>query len=381
MTTPIRIFPAALLLALSACGDDADPTSGGSITVTAPASATDTSTGGDTDSAGETSTGETTDDAPTTTASTDPPATSGTTEAATDTTDAESSSTNPINPCDQCAPDATCEDDTCTCKDGYEGDGLTCDDIDECDGQNDCDIDAACSNTPGGYDCECNAGYKGNGFDCENIDECTQDLDDCDVNATCTDQDGGFKCKCNEGYTGDGKVCNGSKEYGDPCKEGNECASGLCLTGDPGQCTVTCTQAVANDCGAQDVAGLCVEIDANMDLYVCAGQLTFGADPDDAIIANDGEQLVRNFQSVTDADLFMMKLPAAKYQIVAFPDPDDTIKVEFYNGDATVLGSNTSAAPGEPAGGEIMAGGGVFFVVVRNVGASNGKFTIQVVKV
>jgi hypothetical protein len=381
MTTPIRILPAALLLALTACGDDANPAS---TTITATASATNTTTDGDTDSAGETSPppDETTDDSPTTTATTDPPATSGTTEDATDTTAGESSSTtDPVNPCDQCAPDATCEDGECACKDGYEGDGQTCDDLDECAGKNDCDIDAACSNTPGGYECECNAGYKGNGFDCENIDECTQDLDDCDENASCTDQDGGFKCACNEGYTGDGKTCNGSKEYGDPCTEGSECASGLCLTGDPSQCTVTCTQAVANDCGAQDLAGLCIEIDADMDLYVCAGDLTFGADPDDAIIANDGEQLVRNFQSVTDADLFMMKLPAAKYEIAAFPDPDDTIKVEFYNGDATDIGSNTSPAPGDPAGGQITASGGVFFVVVRNVGASNGKFTITVTKI
>lgn len=375
MTTPIRILPAALLLALtSACGDDGDPSTGTLTNTTPPA--TDPSAG-ETDN-GEGETGET-GDTPTTSGSPTSAETGGTTT--TDPTADTGETTAPVDPCAACDANATCEDDQCVCKDGFDGDGLACADIDECAGQNDCDIDATCSNTPGSYDCACNAGYKGNGYDCEDIDECTQDLDDCSDHASCTNQDGTFKCTCNDGYMGDGKTCNGSAEFGEPCSEGEDCASGLCLLGEPSMCTITCTQAVANDCGAQMATGLCVLADAMNDVYVCAGDLTFGNDPDDAIIMNDGDQLVRNFQTVTDADLFLINLPAATWQVAAYPDPDDEIQIEFYNGDASSLGTIPSPGVGMPVGGNVDSGGGVFFAVVRNTGNSNGKYTITVNKV
>lgn len=369
MTTPIRTLSVATLaLILSACGDDGDSSSTNPSTNTTPAATEPAETG---DEQGEQGEGGTTSETPTTTDG----ATVPTTAESSDSGDAES--TGAVDPCSECHPDASCQDDQCTCKDGFEGDGKTCADIDECAGNPGCDIDAACNNNPGGFDCTCNPGYKGNGFDCEDIDECTQDLDDCDPNATCTNQDGTFKCACNDGFEGNGKTCTGSKEFGEPCEFSSDCASGLCLK-EPNMCTITCTQAVANDCGAQDVTGLCIA--AGDDIFVCAGDLTFGADPDDAIIMNDGDQLVRNFQTVDDADLFLINLPAADYQVAAYPDADDTLQIEFYNGDASTLGTVESPGIGMPAGGVIMSPGGVFFAVVRNTGNSNGKYTIQVTK-
>lgn len=373
MKTPICILPAALALTLSACGDDGDSTSGNLTNLTPPA-ATDTAgetSNGEQGEQGEQGEGESTADSPTTTDGPNP-----TTGESTDTSAGES--TSALDPCDACDANAMCEGDQCVCKEGFEGDGQTCADLDECAGNHGCDVDATCSNTPGSFECTCNAGYKGNGFDCEDIDECTQETDDCDPNATCTNQDGTFKCACNEGYEGNGKTCTGSKEFGEMCEFNSDCASGLCLV-KPNMCTITCTQAVANDCGAQDVTGLCIE--AGDDLFVCAGDLTFGADPDDAIIMNDGDQLVRNFQTVDDADLFLINLPAATWEVAAFPDMDDELQIEFYNPDATIIGTVMSPGVGMPTGGQVDSAGGVFFAVVRNIGNSNGKFTITVNKV
>lgn len=351
-----RIFACTLALLLAACGGDENKGT--------TADSADTTTGAS-DSADET-TGD-----PTTTG--DNPTTSGVSDSADDTT-----TTNAIDPCDACDANASCEGDQCVCDDGYDGDGQTCSDIDECAGDNDCSVDAACSNTPGAYDCTCNSGYKGDGEQCKDIDECNEDLDNCSVNANCTNQDGGFKCECKDGFNGDGIVCNGSKEFGEACKDAQDCSSGLCLLGDFDMCTITCTQDVANDCGDQGVTGLCVPVENNA--FVCAGDLTFGADKDDEIL-KPGDSLKRTFQSVTDADLFLIDTPGAgTYQVAAFPAADDTLKIDFYNGDGTKLGTVMSAGIGEPAGGDVDTQGGVFFAVVTNTGNSNGDYNVQVVK-
>ncbi len=154
--------------------------------------------------------------------------------------------------------------------------------------------------------------------------------------------------------------------------------AGACLLGDFDMCTITCTQDVANDCGDQGVTGLCVPVENNA--FVCAGDLTFGADKDDEIL-KPGDSLKRTFQSVTDADLFLIDTPGAgTYQVAAFPAADDTLKIDFYNGDGTKLGTVMSAAIGEPAGGDVDTQGGVFFAVVTNTGNSNGDYNVQVVK-
>lgn len=355
----------ALTLLLAACGGDDNK---GTASDTADSTDTSASTG-DTDPV--TTTGET----PTT--GTVDPTTPATTTTESDTSD-DSTTTNAVDPCDACGDNASCESDKCLCDDGFDGDGETCTDIDECAGNNDCAVDATCNNTPGAYDCTCNAGYKGNGKDCKDVDECNEDLDNCSMNANCTNQDGSFKCECKNGFNGDGITCNGSKEFGDACKAGEDCASGLCLTDTFDMCTVTCTQQVADDCGAQGVTGLCVAV--GMDTFVCAGDLTFGPDNDDEILKS-GDSLKRSFQTKTDADLFLLDIAAAgTYQVAAFPDPDDTLRIDFYNGDATELGTVMSAGIGMPAAGDINVAGGVFFAVVRNTGNSNGDFTISVTK-
>lgn len=354
-----RIFACSLALLLAACGGDDNKG-------TTVASDDTNSTGGASDSDPSTSAAASTGD--------ETPTTSGASDSA-----GTGSTTNAVDPCDACDPNASCDGDSCTCDAGYDGDGQTCTDIDECAGNNDCSVDAACVNTPGAYDCTCNDGYKGDGEDCKDIDECNEDLDNCSVNANCTNQDGGFKCECKDGFNGDGIVCNGSKEFGETCSDAQDCSSGLCLLGDFKMCTISCTQQVANDCGDQGVTGLCVPV--GNDQFVCAGDLTFGSDKDDEIL-KPGDSLKRTFQKVTDADLFLIDAPGAgTFQVAAYPDPDDTLQIDFYNGDGTMLGTVKSAAIGEPAGGDVETqAAGIFFAVVRNTGNSNGDFTISVTK-
>jgi hypothetical protein len=41
------------------------------------------------------------------------------------------------------------------------------------------------------------------------IDECATGVINCDTNAACANTPGGFNCTCNRGYTGDGTSCTG----------------------------------------------------------------------------------------------------------------------------------------------------------------------------
>jgi len=101
----------------------------------------------------------------------------------------------------------------------------------------------------------------------------------------------------------------------------------------------------------------------------------------DATTMQDGDTVKRMFQTKTDADLFHIEFAVAgTYLIAATPDLDDDIRLEFYNADASELGFSDNGGAGEPEGGEIMTQPGLLYVVVRNIGNSNGSFTITVTK-
>ena len=337
-------------LTLGACsGDDG-------VAVTESSTAGDTSTSGSGDSDGSTSTSD------------------GTSTSGGSASDSEGGGDG----CELCSDDATCDaDGSCTCKDGFEGDGYECTDKDECEsGKNTCDPDATCTNEPGDYTCTCNEGYKGNGMSCKDIDECSEETDECATNASCTNNDGGYKCTCDEGFEGDGFTCLGDKEFGDECAEADECASGLCIKDT--QCTVECSiEQAANDCRDQGYYGLCIYSGSEDFPFICAGDIQTGNDKDDTIV-NADDQITRQFQSVSDIDMHLVKIPAGNYQIYATPDPDDDIAVIFYNIDGSLIATQNQGGPGQIEGANVEAGGDPIFALVQNVGNSNGSYTFNV---
>lgn len=98
-------------------------------------------------------------------------------------------------------------------------------DIDECalSGHN-CSANAACTNTPGGFNCACNVGYSGSGTTCTDTNECADGTHNCHANASCNNTVGGFSCACTHGYTGNGVDCTGALSLG-PRLLGNAAAA------------------------------------------------------------------------------------------------------------------------------------------------------------
>ncbi|KHJ80423.1 calcium binding EGF domain protein [Oesophagostomum dentatum] len=69
--------------------------------------------------------------------------------------------------CQDCSPDATCENGICQCKEGFEGDGFNCTDVNEClRAPYLCDKNAECMNREGSFICTCLPGFAGNGYNC-----------------------------------------------------------------------------------------------------------------------------------------------------------------------------------------------------------------------
>jgi len=156
----------------------------------------------------------------------------------------------------------------CACRTGYAGDGVTCADVDECQTNNGgCDAHATCTNAPGSRTCACNAGFTGDGTVCTDVDECATNNGGCNANAACSNTEGGRVCTCKSGFSGDGVTCADVDECGTQ-------TSG-CAPGD------TCTNTVGSFmCGACPTgytsgSGGCVDIDecaAGTD--ICSAQAT-----------------------------------------------------------------------------------------------------------
>lgn len=354
LTLTTRSFIASTLLALTlgACGDDGSPTTTVATTNTTGTTTNDTKTSDDGTSTGG---GATTDD----------PTTGGTT-------------TMGVNPCDQCDANALCDQNgMCSCKTGFEGNGLSCTDIDECGtGKDNCSADATCTNTDGGFTCDCKDGYDGDGFDCKDVDECAANLNNCSPVADCTNTDGAFTCKCKDGYTGDGVTCKGTKQFGADCELNEDCASGLCLTN--GGCTAECSLQVAHDCRDQGFSGLCVLTD-QPDLNVCFGDFNGGTDKEDTVMI-PGDSIMRQFQTASDADVHLINYGTKNIEFIATPDLDDDLKLEVWDLGGNSLGEINNVGIGMPEGASLDVKGvaGSLYVIVRNIGATNGGYKFAV---
>ncbi|RCN51669.1 EGF-like domain protein [Ancylostoma caninum] len=160
-----------------------------------------------------------------------------------------------------CHKDANCIDKevgyTCECKPGYADvsqdrvnkPGRICQKTsNECSQKQtygvDCDPNAACVDTPEGFQCVCQPGFadisssvsKLPGRKCvEVVNECTTGKADCSCNADCFDRAEGYECKCRPGFVDaspdtvhyPGRVCNKPKSpehYGQTSRQ-PQCSS------------------------------------------------------------------------------------------------------------------------------------------------------------
>eukprot|EP01125_Pyxidicula_operculata_P006044 TRINITY_DN2112_c0_g1_i1.p1 TRINITY_DN2112_c0_g1~~TRINITY_DN2112_c0_g1_i1.p1 ORF type:complete len:5362 (-),score=1028.24 TRINITY_DN2112_c0_g1_i1:87-16172(-) len=120
----------------------------------------------------------------------------------------------------------------CVCRTGFNGNGTICTDIDECADpeKNPCaQSNAACVNTPGGYECTgCQPGYFFNGTTCADIDECNSSQPVCSSPRSCVNVPGSYYCtSCPIGYFDDTPST---------CRDINECTSNPSLNGCVDKC-------------------------------------------------------------------------------------------------------------------------------------------------
>jgi hypothetical protein len=171
------------------------------------------------------------------------------------------------------------------------------------------------------------------------------------------------------------------KGYGQPCMNGSQCTSGLCIGETGGQfvCSIPCNIEIANDCRAVD--GFCVPIGNND--HGCFGMIETLNDLDDAILSV-GDNATRSLTPLTDADMFQVKLnQLGTIRFTVTPTQSIDVKLEAYDMVGAPIGSanQTGASMAEVLETTVQQLGGHVFLVVRNVGTSTGAYTIGVAKV
>ena len=166
--------------------------------------------------------------------------------------------------------------------------------------------------------------------------------------------------------------------YGAACTNANQCQSGLCVgeTGGSYACSRLCTLAVAQDC--KDVHAFCVPISGGQN--ACYGTIDTGNDADDAVV-QIGDTVTRVLSPLGDADLFLVHLDQlGTARFTATPQPSIDVKIEAYGETGAALGFANDVGPGaaEALETNVMQIGTHIFIVVRDVGASTGSYTLTV---
>lgn len=163
------------------------------------------------------------------------------------------------------------------------------------------------------------------------------------------------------------------ESYGAVCERNAECAGGLCLAG---SCSQYCDRSDANSCTSVDA--FCVAL-LSGNAACAGGPLNLGDDTEDnhvVILENNYTELLED----GDADLYVVDLPAGKFQIFAGPTGSELdIAFDVYGPSSDLLGTENGDGPGdfEAVIVELRRPLG-FAIVVRNNGALGGQYTFDV---
>ncbi|CAG2200661.1 unnamed protein product [Mytilus edulis] len=204
-----------------------------------------------------------------------------------------------VNPCDT-SSNQRCVNTpgsfVCQCVTGYQNDTVTgtCTDINEC-ANNPCD--QLCTNTVGSYTCSCRTGFTKDANDkCQDINECDTTLNKCDQN--CLNTPGSYKCSCNDGYIlspEDQRTCDIKTE----CTNFNCTAPGTCAVKSDGAEYCTCPTGYNLTMMADNITGICENIDECEPSNPCADMCTDKTPGYECSCTKNGTKLDSDEQSCT----------------------------------------------------------------------------------